>query len=76
MSCITYISKIYKIYKPKSISLFLGGVGACHGDEGSPLVIDGVLVGMVQRVPIICDNSDPTVYIRMSKYIDWIHDII
>ncbi|KAG5897942.1 hypothetical protein JTB14_014055 [Gonioctena quinquepunctata] len=48
------------------------GVGACDIDVGSPLVKNDVQVGMVTRLPKRCGNGDPTVYIRIGKYVEWI----
>uniref|UniRef100_A0A0C9Q235 chymotrypsin n=1 Tax=Fopius arisanus TaxID=64838 RepID=A0A0C9Q235_9HYME len=46
--------------------------GSCHGDSGGPMLVDGVLIGIVSW-SYHCALSDyPTVYTRVPEYIDWI----
>ncbi|KDR20688.1 trypsin-1-like [Zootermopsis nevadensis] len=57
-----------------------GGFSACSGDSGGPLVKeqpDGSreLIGIVSWGVIPCGQSNaPSVYTRVSAYIDWIND--
>ncbi|KYN22989.1 Trypsin-1, partial [Trachymyrmex cornetzi] len=50
--------------------------GACVGDSGGPLTVNGLLVGLVSfgLYPNICTVTEyPTVYARVPSYIDWIN---
>lgn len=50
-----------------------GGISACSGDSGGPLTQDGELVGVVSWGFIPCGSSNsPSVYTRVSAFIDWI----
>lgn len=54
-----------------------GGVGACSGDSGSPLVQNDELVGIFAHTSVPCGQANrPSVYVRVSAYISWINDII
>ncbi|CAH1118823.1 unnamed protein product [Phaedon cochleariae] len=47
--------------------------GVCHGDSGSPLVVDGVQYGVVSYMQLPCGNKDyPVVFTKVSAYLDWI----
>lgn len=46
--------------------------GACHGDSGGPLIVNGKLVGIVSWSYHCADTEYPTVYTRVPSYIDWI----
>lgn len=43
-----------------------------QGDSGGPLTVDGVLVGLVSWALGCARVSYPTVFTRVSEYIDWI----
>lgn len=50
-----------------------GGISACSGDSGGPLTQDGELVGIVSWGFIPCGSVNaPSVYTRVSAFIDWI----
>ncbi|KAJ9598818.1 hypothetical protein L9F63_026647, partial [Diploptera punctata] len=59
-----------------------GGMGACSGDSGGPLVqvkSDGSreIIGIVSWGVIPCGSSNaPSVYVRVSAFIDWINNNI
>lgn len=47
------------------------GRGVCRGDSGGPLLVDGLLVGVVSRA-VSCAVGVPDVYVRLSEYVRWI----
>lgn len=52
-------------------------VGYCNGDQGGPLVIDGVQVGIIAGGDRACnyDGGDwPTIHVRIGSYLDWIQE--
>lgn len=50
------------------------GIGVCDGDSGSPLVIDGKLVGIATWTITPCGYGDPSAFTRISPFLDWIHE--
>ncbi|XP_044016686.1 chymotrypsin-2-like [Aphidius gifuensis] len=46
--------------------------GACNGDSGGPLTVDGQQVGIVSWSYSCALQTHPTVYTRVSQYRDWI----
>ncbi|XP_011155958.2 transmembrane protease serine 9 [Solenopsis invicta] len=48
------------------------GQGACHGDSGSPLVANGIQIGLASFVRP-CAVGHPDVYTRVSSFISWIN---
>ncbi|XP_043277370.1 chymotrypsin-2-like [Venturia canescens] len=48
--------------------------GPCHGDSGGPLTVDGQLVGVTSWVITCASTKYPTVYTRVSEYVDWLHE--
>ncbi|XP_033229489.1 mite allergen Der p 3-like [Belonocnema kinseyi] len=48
--------------------------GACHGDSGGPLTVEGKLVGLVSWSKGCAEIDHPTVYTRVSKFLDWIDE--
>ncbi|KAL0124387.1 hypothetical protein PUN28_006309 [Cardiocondyla obscurior] len=62
--------------KPSHICAFSkNGQGACHGDSGSPLIANGVQVGIASFVRP-CAVGYPDVYTRVSSFANWIAEHI
>ncbi|XP_011701838.1 PREDICTED: trypsin-3-like [Wasmannia auropunctata] len=51
------------------------GQGACHGDSGSPLVANGIQIGLASFVRP-CAVGYPDVYTRVSSFTNWIDQYI
>ncbi|XP_050506571.1 chymotrypsin-2-like [Diabrotica virgifera virgifera] len=52
--------------------------GACNGDSGTALIVEGVQVGIASFITDMCgiaNEMHPNVYSRISTYYDWIHTI-
>ncbi|XP_065336734.1 trypsin eta-like [Cloeon dipterum] len=49
-----------------------GGKGTCNGDSGGPLFVDGVLVGVASYIKDCEVARYPSVFARVSYYMDWI----
>ncbi|XP_059474203.1 trypsin-1-like [Neocloeon triangulifer] len=49
-----------------------GNIGACNGDSGGPLFVDGVVVGLVSWSDGCAIPGYPTVYNRVAYYRNWI----
>lgn len=47
------------------------GRGLCHGDSGSPLTANGVVIGIASWV-ITCGLGRPDGFVRVSYFYDWI----
>lgn len=47
--------------------------GLCVGDEGSPLVNNGTLIGIASW-SLQCTGRFPNVYIKVFPYLDWIKE--
>jgi len=68
----------------KSVHICMDGtandVHACHGDSGGPMVCrrggEYELVGVASRAGSPQCGERPSVYTRVSKYLDWIHSHI
>ncbi|CAG5118540.1 unnamed protein product [Candidula unifasciata] len=45
---------------------------ACNGDSGGPLVCNGYLAGITSWGVSNCSGNYPSVYVRVSEYLDWI----
>ncbi|CAL7944839.1 unnamed protein product [Xylocopa violacea] len=46
--------------------------GACNGDSGGPLTVNGKIVGIVSWSRGCALSDYPTVYTRVTSYLDWI----
>ncbi|XP_029050344.2 trypsin-1-like [Osmia bicornis bicornis] len=46
--------------------------GSCNGDSGGPLTVNGILTGLVSWSRGCARTDYPSVYTRVSAYIDWI----
>ncbi|XP_066591615.1 ovochymase-1-like [Prorops nasuta] len=76
----TYCSQMYKkmdlpiydtevcAYNPKTPR------GSCHGDSGGPLTLNGKIIGIVSWTKACALTDYPTVYTRVSSYLDWIKE--
>lgn len=54
----------------------VNGIDSCNGDSGSPVIRDGLLVGLVSFGSLLCgDGSVPAVYVRLEDPLirDFIH---
>ncbi|KAJ8950732.1 hypothetical protein NQ318_011223 [Aromia moschata] len=52
-------------------------IGACYGDSGSPLVVDGVQIGIASFIGNeLCAAGSITSYARISSYVNWINQHI
>ncbi|XP_054722085.1 serine proteinase stubble-like [Uloborus diversus] len=61
--------------------LLNGGLDACEGDSGGPMVVRGTrgqwkLVGLISWGMGCAAPKQPGVYTRITKFVDWIDDII
>ncbi|XP_053617359.1 trypsin, alkaline C-like [Plodia interpunctella] len=52
--------------------LNMGGVDACFGDSGGPLIYKGLVVGLVSYGYSCGHKYYPGVYTKVSSYTDWI----
>ncbi|GJQ80760.1 hypothetical protein Trydic_g9352 [Trypoxylus dichotomus] len=53
----------------------IGGVGSCSGDSGGPLVIGDKQIGVVSfGIAFGCEIGWPSVFTRVTSYLDWIED--
>ncbi|KAJ8972757.1 hypothetical protein NQ314_000049 [Rhamnusium bicolor] len=63
------------IIKPSHVCTSGAGiVGACTGDSGGPLLVNGVQVGIVSFGFQVCTLGLPTIYTRVSEFSDWIEE--
>ncbi|XP_026332204.1 trypsin, alkaline B-like [Hyposmocoma kahamanoa] len=52
--------------------LDVGVRGQCQGDKGSPLVVDGVVVGVKSRSESCPDPTYPAINMKVASYTRWI----
>lgn len=50
------------------------GVAVCGGDNGGPLVCNGIVAGLFSWGEANCDPTYPSVFVRISSYYDWIQE--
>lgn len=55
--------------------LGVGGKDACTGDSGGPLIVDGVLHGIVSWGVGCADPDYPGIYAKISNARDWIKEV-
>ncbi|GLV46573.1 kappaTry, partial [Carabus blaptoides fortunei] len=48
------------------------GKGACHGDVGSPMLVNGYLIGIMSWGASCATPGRPVVYSKISANYDWI----
>ncbi|KAK2586748.1 hypothetical protein KPH14_011779 [Odynerus spinipes] len=73
---IMQLSECHKIYpssvRDSNICTYNDNTqGVCYGDSGSPLVINGVQIGLASWVAP-CAQGHPDVHTRVYSYLDWI----
>lgn len=51
-----------------------GRKGSCYGDSGGPLTFNGILIGLVSWAEGCAYKEWPTVYARVSHFVDWINE--
>lgn len=49
------------------------GEGSCKGDSGSPLLLDGKVIGLSSWGKH-CGGGYPNVYTRVASFIDWVEE--
>ncbi|ESO98556.1 hypothetical protein LOTGIDRAFT_226539 [Lottia gigantea] len=47
---------------------------SCNGDSGGPMVCSGKLAGVTSWGQVGCPGSTPSVYTRVSSFIEWIKE--
>nr|AGS78660.1 serine protease [Mylabris cichorii] len=50
------------------------GHSSCSGDSGGPLTVDGVQVGIVSYGIEYCPSGYPSVFTRVTSYLEWISE--
>ncbi|KAH8320243.1 hypothetical protein KR067_010731 [Drosophila pandora] len=74
--CSVRLPQPYKIYPSSYICIGPSNNSPCRGDSGGPLIVkndqDSVLVGITSYGVADCALGKPTVYTRVSSYLDWI----
>lgn len=53
-----------------------GGADSCRGDHGGPLIIDGMLQGIMSWGRGCGQPKRPGVYVRVAYYRDWIDSVV
>lgn len=49
-----------------------GGRTSCNGDSGGPMIVGNKQVGIVSYGSRGCPAGAPSVYVRVTKFLDWI----
>ncbi|XP_055390296.1 arginine esterase-like [Condylostylus longicornis] len=67
----------YKLHKTNLCTgPLIGGKGVTQGDSGGPLVQNNKIIGIVSWGKIPCGQpNSPSVFVRVSAFIDWIRKI-
>ncbi|VEN62874.1 unnamed protein product, partial [Callosobruchus maculatus] len=77
----TCTKKYEKFYRTQLCTSTSGPKGACFGDTGGPLIVDGVQVGIISCLEGHAEKSfarknclteDPALYTRVDMYKSWI----
>ncbi|XP_070208479.1 chymotrypsin-like serine proteinase [Littorina saxatilis] len=58
------------------ICFFAEDKSACNGDSGGPVRCGGTLTGITSWGISSCDGTYPSVYTRVSSYINWIDSLV
>jgi len=61
---------------PNHICALHSTVSVCGGDNGGPLVCSGKLAGIFSWGEASCSPTYPAVFVRVSRYYDWIRENI
>lgn len=48
--------------------------GGCEERGGAPLTHNGILIGILSYSSYVCDLGKPSVFTRISAYLDWIEE--
>lgn len=70
--CLKKISVLERSYQ-KICAFTRNDQGVCNGDSGSPLVVDGVQVGITSYVMYNCAMGYPDVFAKVFSFLDWIN---
>lgn len=71
--CRSYTDAYKKIIKEEHLcTAGEGTLGVCDGDAGSPLVSNGLQIGISSFHYVTCEEGYPSVFTRVSKYGKWI----
>ncbi|XP_043262964.1 trypsin-1-like [Colletes gigas] len=74
-------TKCRKVYKTLMMNIYDSHIcandpsvekGACNGDSGGPLTVDGKIVGIVSWSMACALTKYPTVYTRVTSHLGWI----
>lgn len=72
LDCETRVSDGYPITEDMLCAFSMErGRGICHGDSGSPLTSNGVVIGISSWV-VPCALGRPDGFVRVSHFYDWI----
>ncbi|XP_046389305.1 transmembrane protease serine 9-like [Ischnura elegans] len=71
-----WASEGMRIHDTQICAAGTGGKDACNGDSGGPLLVDNKIVGIVSWGRPCAQEGWPTVFTRVSKFVDWIQEHI